>query len=273
MRAGVACLLVAAVFIIITFTVPFPAKPLNRDRCQSKISQYGNLRAETYPISCFALTPFYWKNGITQSDAELKLKQLGLISIIPAGFNTNLPGFREPVDYVEIDGKIITGRSDFWPILFENGTNRQRLDIVPFVADLPKDRRWAIAAGPWIKVKTGSSQPKFTVQIFGNDGSGTPWLEYTYRRSGSAIILVKKTDRRKKWPYEYRRLVFDWTERRVVLLNQDGAVFVIVKGRADALSIGKLMVTLGYPQAIMMDGGSATTKAARNPVYLVVTKK
>lgn len=267
--------LIAFLFLAATLAVTFSADAIaHQPTCKPVVAQYGNLRAETYPVSCFSLTPFYWKNGVTRSGADAMLRRLGIrsISIIPGGFNTNLPKVREPVDYVEIAGKPIVGRSDSWPILFEGNVDGPYLGIVSSTRMLPKTRRWAIASGLWLRVKNGNGT-EFTVEILGNDPAGTPWLEYRYRRDASGVTLTKRVDRKKKWTYVPRRLVFDWTERRAVLLDQDGTTFTIVKGRADAPSIGKLTVMLGYQQAIMMDGGSATASSARNPVYLAVTKK
>lgn len=273
--------------MVLVLAIPYgvsgrvPAEPVD---CKVRTGRYGNLTVETYSAACHSLTPFYWKNGVTQNAAKAMLRRLGLdpFSIIPGGFNTNMPGLREPVDFVEIEDKVIVGRSDFWPILFESKGKTPAFGIARVIADLPRTRRWAIASGPWIVIKNGTGTPEFTVQFFGNNASGEPWLEYTYRRKGSTLAIIKRVDHRKTWDSVHRRLVFDWTRRRAVFLNKDGTVFAIVRGtinkdgtegRADALAIAKLMVILGYSQAIMMDGGSATAPSALNPVYLAVTAK
>lgn len=227
------------------------------------------------------------------------LKRLGVdpIGIITGGFNTNLPGLREPVDYVEIEGKIINGRGDFWPIIYKDRRGAAtylgiaRGEVVdwkweasrwrPVFKDLPPSRQWAIASGPWIKVKNENGKPEFTVQFFGNDSGGKPWVERIYRRHNSRLALVKTIDHKKTWSNEHRRIIFGWTTRRAILINTSGTQFAVVRGtlkdkaegRADALAIGRLMIVLGYSQAMMMDGGSATLSSAMNPVYLVITKK
>lgn len=262
----------------------------HQDSCAPIIKTYGNLTVEVYTTACQTLTPFYWKNGITKSGAEAWLRRLGVapISILPGGFNTNLSGIREPVDYVEIEGKIINGRSGTGPILYEatrNGTvtylaiaqgeviswQKDGNQWRPVFRDLPARRRWAIASWPYIKVK--HSTDTFIVQFFGDDASGEPWLEYVYRHKGNDLALMRKADRRKAWDYVEKRLIFDWTQRRAILISASGTIFAIVKGRADAVAIAKLAIRLGYPQAILMDGGSATAASARNPVYFAVIKK
>jgi hypothetical protein len=283
---AVLCIVLVA---ILALGIPQNVATGHQDPCKPVVTQYGNLTTETYPTSCFSLTPFYWKNGLTHSAAKSALARLGVkpLSMITGGFNTNLPGLREPVDYVEIEGNVIVGRSGFAPILYESNPSGtpylgiSRGEVIgwqkvgnqwrPVFRDLPQDRRWAIASWPHIKVKNGGNT--FTVQFFGDDASGEPWLEYTYRRKGANPVLIKNVSHRKTWSYAQKRLIFDWTQRRAIFLNKDGTVFVIVKGRSDAISIGKLMVMLGYVEAILMDGGSATAPSALNPVYLVVTKR
>jgi hypothetical protein len=283
------------VVLLIIFLPLFYPHPLvaKEEPCIAKTVSYGNLIVETYSTECHVLTPFYWSKAVTISGAESQLKQRGItpLSIITGGFNTNQPNLREPVDYVEIEDKVIVGRSDSWPIIFESKTDGKiyigiaRGEVFrwkfengqwrPEFRDLPEKRRWAIAAGPWIKIKTDIDDKNgfIVVQFFGNEPNDKPWLEYIYRRKDSTLVFVKSVDHRKNWNRSHRRLIFDWTHRRAVLLNKDGTAFAIVKGRADALSIGKLMAMLGYAEAIMMDGGSATLPSAINPVYLVVTKK
>lgn len=289
---ALAVILVAALFVASEVRA-------SRDPCRVTSRRYGNLIVTVFNTTCHSLTPYYWRDGgmgITRGEANTRLRRQGIVplAIITGGFNTNRPGFREPIDFVEIEGKVIVGRSDYWPILFESKTESGKayLGIVsgrvinwewrgnrwqPIFKDLPRERRWAIAAGPWIKIKNGNDRngrPEFIVQFFGNEPSDMPWVEFTYRRVGSKLVLVKTVRYKNKWEKDQWRLMFHWPPRRAVFLNKTGEVFAIISGGAsDAESLGRLMVMLGYSQALMMDGGSATLPKTKNPVYLVVTKK
>lgn len=272
-------LLAVTVTLAVTQSANSAIETESRDPCRVRTEWHGNLRVDFYNTACHTLTPFYWKNGVTHSGAKSLLARFGVkpLSIITGGFNTNLPGLREPIDFVEIEGKYIVGRSDFWPIIFETKGEKPYLGIVPLVRELPRARRWAIAAGPWIKTKnsdkskTGATE--FIVQFFGNDLSGASWIEYVYKRRVNKLVFVKTGSQKAVWTQSQRRLIFDWTERRTVFINKHGDEFAIVAGRADAKSLGRLMLMLGHSQAMMMDGGSATLSSAMNPVYLAITKR
>jgi hypothetical protein len=273
-------------FIILIPTSEY-ANPENI--CKGINKKYGNFSIELYDLRCFKISPFYFKGGITQKNAEKNLIRLGIvpISIITGGFHTGTKFYREPIDYVEIEGKVIVGRSGAGYIIFEARGNRPYLDIVrgrvvywkfengiwlPVFDDIPEKRNWAIAAWPYLKVSK-EKNGEIIVNVFGNDTSDKPWITYMYTIKNKKISRFNSIVHLKNWNYSRRRILLDWTERRAIFINENATVFAVIKGRADTEAISKLMIILGFNQAIMLDGGYSTSPHALNPVYLVVTKR
>ncbi|MDE1970221.1 MAG: hypothetical protein KGI50_01435 [Patescibacteria group bacterium] len=197
----------------------------------------------TYSLASYRINVVYVPHGTTRANV---LFRTHCVDLSPAGYKFRQYGNWAPMDYVEIEGKIISAINTRKPLPYlycnENTTTRTFLlhtarHLNEISRKNPLHVHWVIATGP----------------IF-------------YRSSSERNInAVLRRSKIRPW---------DTTTRNALFISNNGATCALVTRYGTAWDIIRLF--FDHPEwntIVFFDGGSSALSSARNPVWITVQKK
>ncbi len=232
-------------FLIFFLSLSFLILQYPLDGC-AKEKRTKNVTIRTYSIDKHTINVHYFKRGVTRYTVSSKTN---CIDLTVAGYKAWSRGGWEPIDYVEIKGKIIYGINKRKPLPYlylveTEEDHRIRLRVCKKFSDIPRRKakkgiivHWIVATGP----------------IFTQESSKT------------SINATLQKSRIRPWDYAARNAMF---------LSKDGISFRLVSYYGTVWDVVRLFNRhKNYDYLIMFDGGSASSPYAQNPVWITIHKK
>ncbi len=188
----------------------------------------------------------YYKYGATRYQVCSSTR---CTDLTVAGYKVRYRGVWQPIDYLEIDGKVFRGINPRKPLPYlylvevEN-LHETRLRVSHSFSSIPrkkKDRgikvRWVVATGP----------------------------VFTQNTSRAAILSIIRKSNIRPW---------DYTHRNAMFISKDGKSFMLVSWYGTVLDVLSIFHHhKEYFYLVMFDGGSSSYPDAVNPVWITIHSK
>lgn len=214
----------------------------------TKEERTKGIAIRTYSLDDYAINANHFKYGATRYTV---LSKTNCADLTVAGYKAwSRQKSWEPIDYVEIERKIIYGinKKKPWPYLYlvETETDhRTRLRVCKTFKQIPRRKtkqgiiiHWIIATGP----------------------------VFTQESSKYSINSILQKSKIRPWDHAARNAMF---------LSKEGVSFILVSYYYGTVwdVIRLFNRNKNYHYLIMFDGGSASSPYARNPVWITIHKK
>ncbi len=230
-----------SIFLIIIFLLSSFPTP---EHAQTGTSHFGMRR---YTTKDYETRAHYFPRGATRYEVTQKTH---CTDLTVAGYKVWGVGSWNPIDYVEIEKKVLYGPNPRKPLpylyLVEiQEHNITRIKVRTEFAHIPRHQekrnihvRWIIATGP----------------------------VFTEQTKEQSIYAILRKSRIRPWDYAARNAMF---------ISKDGTAFALVSHYGTVWDVIQLLHRYhkDYFYLVMFDGGSASSPHAVNPVWITVHKK